>query len=133
MILKPLLRKFLAFSMLVLLGFSSVVTARPPKNFFLQPQQEGEVKKLPPVNWIRSRQIDVKHIAIDLKFDWEKESAFGVTTVTLAPFQGHEQDLSGRGGDDDKLGQIGDRRGFKVYLPRRKGRRQSRNHARPRL
>src|SRR5215203_6155460 len=86
MTFKLLSRKFLAFSMLVLLGFSSIATARPPKNPFLQ-QQEGEVKKLPPVNWIRSRQIDVKHIAIDLKFDWEKESAFGVTTVTVAPFK----------------------------------------------
>jgi len=86
MTLKLLSRKLLAFSMLFLLGFSSIATARPPKNPFLR-QQEEEVKKLPPVNWIRSRQIDVKHIAIDLKFDWEKESAFGVTTVTLAPFK----------------------------------------------
>jgi aminopeptidase N len=61
------------------------VSARPPKNPFLA--EDGEVKKLPPVNWIRSRQIDVKHIAIDLKFDWDKESALGVTTVTLAPFR----------------------------------------------
>jgi aminopeptidase N len=83
--LKPLSRKVLAFSMLVLLGFSSIVSARPGLiNPFLQP--DGEVKKLPPVNWIRSRQIDVKHIAIDLKFDWEKESAMGVTTITVAPF-----------------------------------------------
>src|SRR5215213_8822247 len=34
-----------------------------------------------------SRQIDVKHIAIDIKFDWDKESAFGVSTVTVAPFK----------------------------------------------
>jgi hypothetical protein len=59
MILKPVARKILAFSMLVLLGFSSVVSARPTKNPFLQ--KDDEVKKLPPVNWIRSRQIDVKH------------------------------------------------------------------------
>ncbi len=85
MILKPLARKILAFSMLVLLGFSSIVSARPLKNPFLQ--QDGDVKKLPPVNWIRSRQIDVKHNAIDLKFDWEKESAFGTTTITVAPYK----------------------------------------------
>jgi aminopeptidase N len=72
--------------MLVLLGFSTISTAaRPPQNLFLQ--QNRQVKKLPPVNWIRSRQIDVKHIAIDLRFDWEKESASGVSTVTLAPFK----------------------------------------------
>ena len=85
MILKPLVRRTAAFLMLVLLGFSSVVAAFPPTNPFLR-QQDGEVKKLPPVNWIRSRQIDVKHVSIDLRFDWEKESAFGSTVVTLAPF-----------------------------------------------
>ena len=89
MILKPLSRKILAFSMLVLLGFSSIpAAARPQKNPLLPVrQQEDEVKKLPPVNWIRSRQIDVKHIAIDLKFDWDRESASGTTSVTVAPFQ----------------------------------------------
>src|SRR5215203_3657024 len=86
MIFKLCPRRILAFSMLVLLGFSTIsVAARPPQNLFLQ--QDVPVKKLPPVNWIRSRQIDVKHIAIDLRFDWEKESAIGVSTVTLAPFK----------------------------------------------
>jgi len=85
MILKQIARKMLAFSMLVWLVFSSIASARPPKNPFLE--DDGAVKKLPPVNWIRSRQIDVKHLAIDLKFDWDKESAFGVTTVTAAPFR----------------------------------------------
>ncbi|MEP6903803.1 MAG: hypothetical protein ABJA66_18920, partial [Actinomycetota bacterium] len=85
MILKPLARQILAFSLLILFGFSSIAAAHPLANPFLQ--QEGDVKKLPPVNWIRSRTIDVKHIAIDLKFDWEKESAFGTTTITLAPFK----------------------------------------------
>ena len=85
MILNPLSRKILAFSMLFLFVFSSVSSARPLKNSFLQ--QDGEQKKLPPVNWIRSRAIDVKHIAIDLKFDWDKESAYGTTTITVAPFK----------------------------------------------
>ncbi len=72
---------FLAF----LLIFTQMAAARPLHNPFLQ---DGEtVKKLPPVNWIRSRTIDVKHVAIDLRFDWEKESAYGTTAVTLAPFK----------------------------------------------
>jgi aminopeptidase N len=48
-------------------------------------QQEGKTG-LPPVNWIRSRKIDVKHIVIDLRFDWDKEQALGTSTLTLAPF-----------------------------------------------
>lgn len=48
-------------------------------------------KKLPPTNWIRSRKIDIKHIAIDLRFDWQKKQAYGTATVTLAPFNPAER------------------------------------------
>ncbi|HEV7682731.1 MAG TPA: M1 family aminopeptidase [Pyrinomonadaceae bacterium] len=49
-------------------------------------EQEAPAKKLPPANWIRSRQVDIKHIAIDLRFDWQKKQASGTTAITLAPF-----------------------------------------------
>ncbi len=67
--------KLFAFLFVSLLIFSPITEA------------QIESAKLPPVNWIRSRTIDVKHVAIDLRFDWEKEQAFGVTTVTVAPFK----------------------------------------------
>ena len=79
--------RFFALSMTLVFAASGIVSARPMQrpstNRFIQ---ELEKKKLPPVNWIRSRDIDVKHVAIDLRFDWDKESAYGTTTVTLAPF-----------------------------------------------
>ena len=49
-------------------------------------QPAREAQKLPPVNWIRSRNIDVKHLDIDLRFDWDKEQAIGSEIITLAPF-----------------------------------------------
>ncbi|HEX8366932.1 MAG TPA: M1 family aminopeptidase [Pyrinomonadaceae bacterium] len=52
-----------------------------------QPPDPNEYRKLPPVNYIRSRVVDIKHVAIDLRFDWDKEQAFGSTVVTLAPFK----------------------------------------------
>lgn len=69
----------LAFALAVPL--SSVVTAQtaPPK--------PAEIKKLPPINYIRSRNVDIKHVAIDLRFDWAKEQAYGNTVVTHAPFK----------------------------------------------
>lgn len=84
MLQKNVIRRIAAFSLLVLFGFSSIVQARPmmPASVFVQ----DETKKLPPVNWIRSRSIDVKHIAVDLEFDWDKEQAIGTETITLAPF-----------------------------------------------
>src|SRR5690606_31806707 len=47
--------------------------------------------KLPPVNWIRSRKYDIKHLSIDLRFDWDKEQAMGEEVVTFAPFVDSDQ------------------------------------------
>ena len=81
---KNLMRRIAALSFLVLFGFSSLVQARPVPMF--SARAEDETQKLPPVNWIRSRKIDIKHIAIDLRFNWDKSQAIGVSTITLAPF-----------------------------------------------
>jgi aminopeptidase N len=84
------IRSFARFSRLFasffvfLLIFSSVAAARPVNPFLLEAQKEK--KKLPPVNYIRSRNVDVQHIDINLLFDWDKEQAYGVSTVTLIPF-----------------------------------------------
>ncbi|HEV7395740.1 MAG TPA: hypothetical protein VGN86_04450, partial [Pyrinomonadaceae bacterium] len=45
-----------------------------------------ETKKQAPVNWSRSRKVDLKHIAIVLRFDWPKKQAYGVTSITFSPF-----------------------------------------------
>lgn len=76
--------QLLAGLMIVLLTASAVVQARPydERRVFRQDEQH----KLPPVNWIRSRNIDVKHLDIDLRFDWDKEQAYGTTVITLSPF-----------------------------------------------
>lgn len=42
-------------------------------------------KTLPPAKWQRARTLDVKHIALDLRFDWKKKQAFGTATLRLAP------------------------------------------------
>jgi len=78
------IRQSAALLMIAVFGFSGLVNARPlVKNPLVQTEEKH---KLPPVNWIRSRDIDIKHIAIDLRFDWDKDSAYGSTTVTLSPF-----------------------------------------------
>ncbi len=76
-------RLFASFFVFLLI-FSSVASARPDNPFLLEAQKEK--KKLPPVNYIRSRNVDIEHIDINLRFDWDKEQAFGVSTVTLTPF-----------------------------------------------
>ena len=72
---KSLARRVAAFVFLILMAFSSVMQASAYAPFWLF---SDDLAKLPPVNWIRSRTIDVKHIALDLKFNWDKQQAMGV-------------------------------------------------------
>ncbi|MEZ5428001.1 MAG: M1 family aminopeptidase [Pyrinomonadaceae bacterium] len=58
--------------------FSSVVGAQTDN-------AEKKVKKLPPVNYVRSRDYDMRHIALDLRFDWDKKQTYGTAELTLAP------------------------------------------------
>ena len=84
MLSNALTRRVGAFLFLVLMISSSIVQARPLQMFAARADEETQ--KLPPVNWIRSRKIDTKHIALDLKFDWQKQQAIGQETFTFAPF-----------------------------------------------
>ncbi|HRI03720.1 MAG TPA: M1 family aminopeptidase [Pyrinomonadaceae bacterium] len=81
---QSIVRRMFAGTMIVMFALSAMVQARPMARSVIV--QQDEKRKLPPVNWIRSRKIDVKHLDIDLSFDWDKEQAMGSTVVTFAPF-----------------------------------------------
>lgn len=82
LILKKLSRRLLAFTLLLFLvlsgGFSTHTAGQ---------DAQAERKKLPPANQVRARNIDVKHLAIDLRFDWKKQQAYGTTSITFAALQ----------------------------------------------
>src|SRR5262249_53693109 len=42
-------------------------------------------KPLPPTQYIPDHDFDTRHIALDLKFDWDKEQLLGIETITFAP------------------------------------------------
>lgn len=50
-------------------------------------QQADSIKRLPQAKWLRAQTIDVKHIALDLQFDWKKKQAIGTATITLSPLK----------------------------------------------
>jgi aminopeptidase N len=84
MIQRSFFHRLFAGAMIFIYVAAAVVQARPlPETIFFQ---KDDKHPLPPVNWVRSRTIDVKHIDVDLKFDWNKEQAVGVETITVAPF-----------------------------------------------
>ena len=49
------------------------------------PERTDSLKKLPKLNQPRVLKIDVKHISLDLKFDWVKKQALGTAALTLSP------------------------------------------------
>lgn len=73
------LKSFAAF-FVVLLACSAFVSAQTVSS-------KIEVKKLPPTRYIRSRDFDTKHIALDLKFDWKSSQTSGIERFTFAPLK----------------------------------------------
>jgi aminopeptidase N len=47
-------------------------------------QQTDSLKNLPPAKWARVRTIDVKHLVLDLRFNWNKKQADGTCAITLS-------------------------------------------------
>jgi aminopeptidase N len=72
-------RKITVF-FLFLFAFSSFAGAQSQTDIKTQ-----EKKVLPPAHWVRSRDYDIRHIALNLKFDWDKEQTYGTATITLSP------------------------------------------------
>jgi aminopeptidase N len=67
--------------------FLSVITCCTCSLFSqnIQAQNADATSSAIPVQWQRARTIDVQHIALDLRFDWAKQQAYGTASITLAP------------------------------------------------
>ncbi|HEX7999280.1 MAG TPA: M1 family aminopeptidase [Pyrinomonadaceae bacterium] len=76
--------KALSLALLLLSVMPSSLLARP-----FVPQQTTQTtrqrEQLPPTQYIRSRNYDMRHIALNLRFNWEQEQAIGTATLTFAP------------------------------------------------
>lgn len=68
------------FCLLLVLGWSPAqVFSFPPHS-----QRQGPAP-LPPAQFIRSHDYDVRHIKLDLRFDWDQERVLGKAQITFAP------------------------------------------------
>jgi len=54
-------------------------------------ESKTDMKTLPAANAIRAPGVDIKHIVLDLRFDWKKKQAFGTATITLSPTKSTRQ------------------------------------------
>jgi aminopeptidase N len=50
-------------------------------------QESNEPLPTPPVQWPRNQTFDTQHIALNLRFDWEKSMVLGEATLRLKPYQ----------------------------------------------
>ncbi len=90
---KTISQKIFATILVFVFSVSSLVQARPMNELFQQDEKQ-QVRKLPPVHYIRSRDYDMRHIALNLKFDWEKEQTYGTASITLAPLMPNFQTVN---------------------------------------
>jgi aminopeptidase N len=74
-------RKSTVFILALLLALASFAQAQDTN----ASNAAAEKKKLPPIHYVRSRDYDMRHVALNLKFEWEKEQTYGTATLTLSP------------------------------------------------
>ena len=59
-----------------------------PASLYAQTQARAQRQQaLPPAQYIPDQDYDQRHIALDLRFDWEHEQALGTATITFAPLR----------------------------------------------
>lgn len=77
--------KALCLTLALVFAAPAPLQARP---LLRRPQatpQTTKQKQLPPTQYIASRNYDTRHIALNLRFNWEKEQAIGTATITFTP------------------------------------------------
>lgn len=70
------------FSFVLVLAFSLCL---PAAGLAQQTAAQQAQPKLPPRQYIPSRNYDTQHIKLDLRFNWEREQALGTATITFKP------------------------------------------------
>src|SRR6185295_4974738 len=80
--LKTKLNAF-CLALIVLLSQAATVLSAPDFNEFWQ--TASAPRSFPPPQYVPSHDYDVRHIALDLRFDWQQEQALGIETITFSP------------------------------------------------
>ena len=77
------LAKFTSLLLVFLLLTALPLSAHPAQQ---QVQiQTRTIRPLPPPRYIPSRDYDTRHVALNLRFDWEREQALGSATISFSP------------------------------------------------
>ncbi|MDQ2976252.1 MAG: HEAT repeat domain-containing protein [Acidobacteriota bacterium] len=74
-----------ALSLILVIVLAPTSFGRPAPDFNESSQVQRQGRSFPPTQYIPSHDYDTKHIALDLRFDWEKQQAIGTETIDLSP------------------------------------------------
>jgi len=78
------LRASLYCPILILL-FSLGISGRPAPDYSSAQQTLWQSRPFPPAQYIPDHDFDTRHIALDLRFDWDKEEAIATETFIFSP------------------------------------------------
>jgi aminopeptidase N len=73
----------LSLALLIVLGQTSF--GRPAPDFDKQLQTPQQSRPFPPTQYIPDHNFDMRHVALDLRFDWEREQLIGIETMVFRP------------------------------------------------
>jgi aminopeptidase N len=73
----------LSLALLIVLGQTSF--GRPAPDFDKQLQTPQQSRPFPPAQYIPDHNFDMRHVALDLRFDWEREQLIGIETMVFRP------------------------------------------------
>ncbi len=74
-----------ALLLALILILSPVSLGRPAPDFTQTPHTQRASPPFPPTQYVPDHDFDTRHIALDLRFDWELEQLIGSETIVFAP------------------------------------------------
>ncbi len=78
-------RKLYAFCLILIVLLSQAAIARSAPDFNESWQTVSSPRPFPPPQYVPSHDYDVRHISLDLRFDWQQEQALGTETIFFSP------------------------------------------------
>ena len=78
-------RELSALSLALLMVLGQASFGRPAPDFDKQLQTPQQSRPFPPTQYIPDHDFDTRHVALDLRFDWEREQLIGIETMVFKP------------------------------------------------
>jgi aminopeptidase N len=78
-------RELSALTLVLLLVLAQTSFGRPSPNVNKVVQRPQQTRPFPPTQYIPDHDFDTRHVALDLRFDWEHEQLIGVETMVFRP------------------------------------------------